>query len=144
MWLCSNWMVAFLSLDALLAVDSKRKGLVTLQLFSCHHSRNQWDLQLFVDCIRCHGVSITSQPVSRMSASYYLKVQLISCRVIPSSFYKGCGLQDKPTLNWGSGWHKTSLLSLIGASLSEPHTSGTLLRTCVWMFACLLACNHIP
>ena len=28
----------------------------------------------------------------------------------------------------------------IGASLSEPHTSGTALRTCVCMFACLLAC----
>ena len=29
---------------------------------------------------------------------------------------------------------------LIGASLSEPHTSGTALRICVCMFACLLAC----
>ena len=29
---------------------------------------------------------------------------------------------------------------LIGASLSEPHTSVTALRTCVCMFACLLAC----
>ena len=28
---------------------------------------------------------------------------------------------------------------LIGASLSEPHTSGTALGTCVCMFACLLA-----
>ena len=34
--------------------------------------------------------------------------------------------------------------SVIGASLSEPHTSGTALRTCVCMFACLLACGHIP
>ena len=29
---------------------------------------------------------------------------------------------------------------IIGASLSEPHTSVTALRTCVCMFACLLAC----
>ena len=35
-------------------------------------------------------------------------------------------------------------LELIRASLSEPHTSGTALRTCVRMFACLLACGHIP
>ena len=28
--------------------------------------------------------------------------------------------------------------SLVGASLSEPHTSVTSLRTCVYMFACLL------
>ena len=29
---------------------------------------------------------------------------------------------------------------LVGVTLSEPHTSGTALRTCVCMFACLLAC----
>ena len=29
--------------------------------------------------------------------------------------------------------------TIVGASLSEPHTSGTALRTCVCMFACLLA-----
>ena len=34
--------------------------------------------------------------------------------------------------------------ALIGASLSEPHTSVTALRTCVCMLACLLACGHIP
>ena len=36
------------------------------------------------------------------------------------------------------------VVRVIGASLSEPHTSGTALRTCVCMFACLLACGHIP
>ena len=29
-------------------------------------------------------------------------------------------------------------MRLVGASLSEPHTSGTALLTCVCMFACLL------
>ena len=42
----------------------------------------------------------------------------------------------------------SSAMQLIGASLSEPHTSGTALCTCVCMFACLLACllacGHIP
>ena len=37
---------------------------------------------------------------------------------------------------------------LVGASLSEPHTSVTALCTCVCMLACLLACllacGHIP
>ena len=34
---------------------------------------------------------------------------------------------------------------LIGASLSEPHTSVTSLRTCVCMFACLRAwTDHLP
>ena len=32
---------------------------------------------------------------------------------------------------------------IVGASLSEPHTSVTSLRTCVCMLACLLACGHI-
>ena len=35
---------------------------------------------------------------------------------------------------------------VIGASLSEPHTSGTALRKCVnihtYVLACLLACGH--
>jgi len=34
---------------------------------------------------------------------------------------------------------------IIGASLSEPHTSVTSLHTCVCMFACLLAwSDHLP
>ena len=33
---------------------------------------------------------------------------------------------------------------LVGASLSEPHTSMTALRRCVCMLACLHACGHIP
>ena len=33
-----------------------------------------------------------------------------------------------------------SLCFIIGVSLSEPHTSGTALHTCVCMFACLPAC----
>jgi len=38
---------------------------------------------------------------------------------------------------------------LVGASLSEPHTSVTSLRACVCMLVCLLACllawtDHIP
>ena len=36
--------------------------------------------------------------------------------------------------------HASCPAILIGASLSEPHTSGTALLTCVCMFACLLAC----
>ena len=32
---------------------------------------------------------------------------------------------------------------IIGATLSEPHTSGTALRKCVNIHACLLACSHI-
>ena len=35
-------------------------------------------------------------------------------------------------------------LDIIGASLSEPHTSVTALRKCVCIRACLLACGHIP
>ena len=34
----------------------------------------------------------------------------------------------------------THTVTLIGASLSEPHTSVTSLHTCVCMLACLLAC----
>ena len=44
----------------------ERKGLVTLQLLSCHHNRNLlWQMRpvLFVDCIRCHGVAIMSRHV---------------------------------------------------------------------------------
>ena len=33
---------------------------------------------------------------------------------------------------------------IVGASLSEPHTSGTALRTCVCMSVCRFACGHIP
>ena len=38
---------------------------------------------------------------------------------------------------------------MIGASLSEPHTSVTSLRTCVCMFVCLFVCllawtDHLP
>jgi len=33
---------------------------------------------------------------------------------------------------------------IIGASLSEPHTSVTSLHLCVCMFACLLACLDWP
>ena len=33
---------------------------------------------------------------------------------------------------------------VIGASLSEPHTSVTALRTCVCMSVCLSVCGHIP
>ena len=33
---------------------------------------------------------------------------------------------------------------LIGASLSEPHTSVTALRTCVCMYVCMSVCGHIP
>ena len=39
---------------------------------------------------------------------------------------------------------KRKCVYLIGANLSEPHTSVTVLRTCVCMSACLLACGHIP
>ena len=39
---------------------------------------------------------------------------------------------------------RSSLNALIGASLSEPHTSVTSLHTCVCMLACLLAwTDHI-
>ena len=38
---------------------------------------------------------------------------------------------------WVVGHNKAR--HIIGTSLSEPHTSGTALRTCVCMFACLLA-----
>ena len=34
--------------------------------------------------------------------------------------------------------------SIFGASLSEPHTSGTALRKCVNIRTFLLACGHIP
>ena len=33
---------------------------------------------------------------------------------------------------------------VIGASLSEPHTGVTALRTCVCMSVCLSVCGHIP
>ena len=33
---------------------------------------------------------------------------------------------------------------VIGASLSEPHTSVTALRTWVCMYVCLSVCGHIP
>ena len=33
-----------------------------------------------------------------------------------------------------------NIVIFIGASLSEPHTSVTALRTCVCMLACLLGC----
>ena len=45
---------------------AQRKGLVKLQPSSCCHRRNlMWPIRsaLFVDCIRCHGVAITSQRV---------------------------------------------------------------------------------
>ena len=35
-------------------------------------------------------------------------------------------------------------IAFLGASLSEPHTSVTALRTCVCMFVCLLACLDQP
>ena len=35
-------------------------------------------------------------------------------------------------------------LDFIGASLSEPHTSGTALRRCVCMYTTDRACGHIP
>ena len=50
-------------------------------------------------------------------------------------------------------WHMIhpnwSSVLIIGASLSEPHTSVTSLHTCVCMLACLLACllawtDHLP
>ena len=38
-----------------------------------------------------------------------------------------------------------SIQNIIGASLSEPHTSVTALRTCVYMFVCLLTwTDHLP
>ena len=45
---------------------AQRKGLVKLQPSSCCHRRNlMWPIRsaLFVDCIRCHEVAITSQRV---------------------------------------------------------------------------------
>ena len=36
--------------------------------------------------------------------------------------------------------YRECMYIIIGASLSEPHTSGTALRMCVCIFACLLAC----
>ena len=33
---------------------------------------------------------------------------------------------------------------IFGASLSEPHTSGTALRKCVYVRTYVLACGHIP
>ena len=38
------------------------------------------------------------------------------------------------------GLHETGRLVIIGASLSEPHTCVTALRTCV----CMSVCGHIP
>ena len=41
-----------------------RKGVVTLQPLSCRHSRNLIQLirsALFVDCIRCHGITIMAR-----------------------------------------------------------------------------------
>ena len=36
------------------------------------------------------------------------------------------------------------LEGMIGASLSEPHTSVTALRMCVCMSVCLSVCGHVP
>ena len=36
------------------------------------------------------------------------------------------------------------LLKVIGAGLSEPHTSVTALRMCVCMYVCMSVCGHIP
>ena len=39
------------------------------------------------------------------------------------------------------GWVVFS--NLIEASLSEPQISETALQTCMYMFACLVACGHV-
>ena len=52
----------------------------------------------------------------------------------------------KVTVNKQRGNHlRIVMMSIIGASLSEPHTSVTALqKVCVCPLACLLACGHIP
>ena len=40
---------------------------------------NHQGVALFIDCVCCHGVAITSQHVSQMSASYYLTTLFDSC-----------------------------------------------------------------
>ena len=37
--------------------------------------------------------------------------------------------------------HRSACRKFVGASLSEPHTSVTALRTCVCMLACLRPCT---
>ena len=38
-----------------------------------------------------------------------------------------------------AGTHAMVISQIIGASLSEPHTSGTALQKCVCIYLCLLA-----
>jgi len=59
-------------------------------------------------------------------------------------FWYSKNLSRKPSL-YACAWKFTSVFqSLIGASLSEPHTSVTSLRTCVCIYACLFACLDRP
>ena len=60
---------------------------------------------------------------------------------IQNSIERECSLMPHPWTPPGEKWSsEVKFLGLIGASLSEPHTSMTALRMCECMSACLLAC----